>query len=404
MRVILTVTAGPNAGKSFDFAERDNFIVGRGAGVHFQPDKKDPYFSRFHFLVEINPPLCRLVDLGSRNGTRLNGEKVPRADLKDGDTIRAGKTLIGVRIERSPETETTDAAQNAPPDPTIAHVGPTPIFDEVPAIPGYRIERELGRGGMGVVYLATREADGSEVALKAVAPGGTVTRRNIDRFIREASILKQLDHPNIVRFREIGAIAGLLYFTMDYVPGIDAERLLKQRGPWSVRSAVRTMLEVLKALEYAHGEGFVHRDVKPSNILLRKGDSGYAVKLADFGLARVYQASQLSGLSREGEFCGTPPYMPPEQVTDYRNVTPASDQFAVAATLYHLLTGQYIHEFAAANRPAILVVLEDVAIPIRDRRPDIPEALANAIHRALEREPALRYANVGEFARALRES
>jgi serine/threonine-protein kinase len=397
MRVSLTVTDGPNAGKAFTFAERDTFLVGRGAGVHFQPDKKDPYFSRFHFLVEINPPLCRLVDLGSRNGTRLNGKKVPRADLKDGDTIRAGRTILQVRIEQERESVTEQWQPIAP-----TATAPAPLVQEMPQVPGYRVERELGRGGMGVVYLATNDLDGTQVAIKIIVPGGTVTRRNIDRFVREASILKQLAHPNIVAFRDLGATRGLLYFTMDYVPGTDAQRMLDARGQWSVRSAVRVCIEVLKALDYAHREGFVHRDIKPANILIRTGEAGNAVKVADFGLARVYQSSQLSGLSQEGEFGGTPKFMPPEQITDYRNVTPSSDQFGAAATLYTLLTGKFIYDFENDNRPAVVLVLEGNAIPIRERRPELPVELTAVIHRALERDPAQRFDSCAEFAEALR--
>lgn len=392
MRVVLTVTDGPNAGKTFAFDQRDNFIVGRGKGVHFQPDKEDRYFSRFHFLIEINPPLCRLTDLNSRNGTRINGEKRTSCELKDGDLIRAGRTELSVRIERETAEQTTDWGSGA-----------FGLDDDViPVFPGYQIVQELGRGGMGVVYLATREADGVEVALKSITPQGAVTRRNVDRFLREASILMRLDHPNVVRFRDLGTAGGKLFFTMDYVPGTDAQRLLQERGKWSVRSAARTMLEVLNGLSYAHEQGFVHRDIKPANILLGKGEKGYSIKLADFGLARIYQASQISGLSNEGEFGGTLRYMPPEQMTDYRNVTPASDQFSAAATLYHLLTGNYIHDLDANGRLPVVRVLEGEAVPIRNRRFELPEELAQVIHRALAREPAERFDNVVDFADALR--
>lgn len=392
LRVILTVTDGPNAGKAFTFDQRDNFIVGRGKGVHFQPDKEDLYFSRFHFLIEINPPLCRLTDLNSRNGTRVNGQKFASCELKDSDLIRAGRTELSVRIERERVEQTTDWGPGA-----------FGLDDNgIPVFPGYRIEKELGRGGMGVVYLATREADNAEVALKSITPQGAVTRRNVDRFLREASILMRLDHPNIVRFRDLGTADGKLFFTMDYVPGTDAQSLLQERGKWSVRSAVRTMLEVLNGLAYAHDQGFVHRDIKPANILLGRGQKGYAVKLADFGLARVYEASQLSGLSNEGEFGGTLRYMPPEQMTNYRNVTPASDQFSAAATLYHLLTGKFIHELDANGRLPVIRVLEGEAVAIRDRRPELPEELAAVIHRALARDPEQRFVSVVDFETALR--
>src|SRR5688572_3728030 len=141
MRVILTVTDGPNAGKAFTFAERDYFIVGRGAGVHFQPDKQDRFFSRFHFMVEVNPPLCRLVDLGSRNGTRINGEKGPSAELKDGDSIRAGHTALSVTIEHDADPPTGSWLPE-PSTGTLPALMPADI-EATPAIPGYRIVREL---------------------------------------------------------------------------------------------------------------------------------------------------------------------------------------------------------------------------------------------------------------------
>lgn len=391
MCVVLTVTDGPKAGNAFTFDQRDTFIVGRGANVHFQPDKEDRYFSRFHFMIDINPPLCRLMDLNSRNGTRVNGQKVASAELKNGDLIRAGRTELTVRIEREAAEQTTDWGPGA--------FGL--VDDVIPVFPGYQIVQELGRGGMGVVYLATREVDGVEVALKSITPQGAVTRRNVDRFLREASILMRLEHPNIVRFRDLGSASGKLFFTMDYVPGTDAQRLMQEKGRWSVRSAVRTMLEVLNGLTYAHEEGFVHRDIKPANILLGKGQKGYSVKLADFGLARIYQASQISGLSEEGEFGGTLRYMPPEQMTDYRNVTPASDQFSAAATLYTLLTGKFIHDLDPDGRLPVVRVLEGEAVPIRERRADLPEELAEVVHRALQREARDRFRSVADFANSL---
>lgn len=391
MRVVLTVTDGPKAGNAFTFDQRDTFLVGRGANVHFEPDDNDRYFSRFHFMLEVNPPLCRVMDLNSRNGTRVNGQKIAAVPLNDGDRIRAGRTELLVRIERDTSDRTIDYAPAA-----LAFDSDAP-----PSFPGYRIENELGRGGMGVVYLATHEADGSAVALKTITPQGAVTQRNVDRFLREASILMRLDHPNVVRFHDLGAADGKLFFTMDYVPGSDGQRLLLERGRWSVRSAVRTIIEVLNGLAYAHERGFVHRDIKPANVLLGHGEKGYVIKLADFGLARIYQASQLSGLTTEGQFGGTLRYMPPEQMTDYRNVTPLSDQFSAAATLYHLLTGQTIHDPDANGKLQAVRVLEGQAVPIRDRRADLPEELAEVIYRALAREPGDRFADVAEFRDAL---
>jgi serine/threonine-protein kinase len=393
MSLTLTVTAGPHAGQSFAFEGHDTFVVGRSKRSHLRLASKDRYFSRVHFLIEVNPPLCRLTDAGSRNGTYVNGARVKSADLRDGDEIKAGHTVLRVALDPGPEA----AAEPAPVPETIVPADPA----RPPAIPGYRIEREIGRGGMGVVYLAHREADGTRVALKTVAPAAAGNPKQVERFLREADILRRLDHANIVAFREMGQAAGRLYFAMDYVEGTSAGRLLKKRGPLAVAPAVRVMCQVLSALEYAHARGFVHRDIKPGNVLVTRSGRHLLARLADFGLARVYQGSQLSGLTIRGEMGGTMAFMPPEQVTDFRTARPAADQYSTAATLYLLLTGRFIHDFPEGAAKAVAVILHGEPVPIRSRRPDVPEGLAAAIHRALAKDPADRFADARAMRRAL---
>src|SRR2546423_1500750 len=156
MRITLTVIAGPHKGLEFSFARHDTFLVGRSQHAHFQLPLKDKYFSRVHFMVEVNPPQCRLVDMGSHNGTYVNGTRLLFADLHDGDEIRAGHTILQLSVHPakgdSPVTAPAAETINLKPD---APAGP-PLFVE---IPGYKLVGELGRGGMGTVHLATRLAD-----------------------------------------------------------------------------------------------------------------------------------------------------------------------------------------------------------------------------------------------------
>ncbi len=428
MRVTLTVTAGPHLGQSFTFTGHDLFLVGRSKSAHFRLPAKDRYFSRIHFLVEVNPPLCRIQDMGSRNGTHVNGARVTRADLHDGDEIKAGHTVLRVGLgaagakaapppdERAgptaaeqtidfpsgtlaPPTLPPPTAEPAATDRTLPQPG-LPAAAAPPNVPGYRLVRLLGRGGMGVVFLAERLADGAAVAVKAVAPSITGDDAQVRRFLREAEVLKQLDHPGIVRFFEVGESEGLLFFAMEYVPGVDLGRVLRERGPLPVRLAVRIVRQVLEALAHAHARRFVHRDIKPSNVLLADVGGRRRVKLADFGLARVYQASKLSGLTLTGDWGGTPAYLPPEQVTHYRDVSPAADQYSTAAMLYHLLTGQYALDLPPLPG-ALIAILEDEPVPIRSRRPDLPERLAAAVHRALAKRPEDRFPDVAAFRAAL---
>jgi serine/threonine-protein kinase len=274
--------------------------------------------------------------------------------------------------------------------------------EQAQPISDYQILRELGRGAMGVVHLAWWKARQTLVALKTVIPAQT-DRLQTAHFLREADILRRLDHPNIVAFRALGEADGLLYFTMDFVRGTDADRLLKAGGPLPVGRAVRLVCQLLDALRYAHGLGFVHRDIKPSNFLVAAPGGGREekVKLADFGLARVYQASALSGLTMTGDVGGTTAFMPPEQITNYRQAQPAADQYSAAATLYRLLTGKFIFDLPSGFEAQLLMILEQPPVPIRERRPDVPAPLAAAVHRALAKEPGRRFADVLAFRTAL---
>jgi serine/threonine-protein kinase len=291
------------------------------------------------------------------------------------------------------------APETVPPSPSDAALPPPSAF---PRVAGYEILRVLGRGGMGIVYLARCQADRSLVALKMITPAAAVHRNQTERFLREARILRELRHPHIVTFRDVGESECRLFFAMDYIEGTDAARMLGEQGPLPVRTAVRMLCQVLAALGYAHEKGFVHRDVKPANILVAGEDGKKVVKLADFGLARVYQESRLSGLTMHGDVGGTVAFMPPEQITHFRHAKPPADQYSAAATLYTLLTGRTLFNFSDPSVPPLTRVLEEEPVPIRQRRPDLPDELAAAVHRALAKDPESRFPDVLAFRAALK--
>ena len=396
MKIKLTVIAGPHRGQEYEFDGRDTLLVGRTADAHLRLSYNDPYFSRRHFLVEVNPPRCRLIDLASRNGTLRNGVRVTTAEVADGDEIGAGHTVFRVAILPADAAETLDLPADAPAAPTVEHRGPANI-----TLPGYRLGGELGRGGMGVVYRATRVSDGAAVAVKTITPAAGVTRKCVERFVRESRILAQLDHPNIVAFRDVGEAGGVIFLVMDLVAGPDLGARLKGRGPLDARTAVRVTCEVLAGLAHAHAKGFVHRDVKPSNVLVGREGTKTVAKLADFGLARVYESSQVSGLTMQGEVGGTPAFMAPEQVTHYRDVKPAADQYAAAATLYKLLTDCYTHDFPKDIGQQLAHLVTAGPVPLAERRADLPPGLAAVVHKALSRDAADRYPDATAFRKAL---
>ncbi len=404
MKVKLTVVEGPHLGAEFEFRDHDAFVVGRSSESQFRLPLKDPALSRVHFLVEVNPPLCRLMDMASTNGVRVNGRKVHSADLAHGDQIRAGNTVLNFALE--PEEDPGIAEGETAPQWPVTVLGPALAVPDLAAepspYPGFALERMLGQGGMGVVHLARRESDGSRVALKSIRQAHAADDAILSRFLREASILRRLDHRHIVRFEEIGFARGRIFFVMEYVEGKNAADLVKTRGPMPIKVAAGLACQALDALKYAHDLGFVHRDIKPENLLITKVQGKTRLKLADFGLARVYQESSLSGLSVSGQAGGTLAYMPPEQITHFREAKPPADLYALGATLYNLLTGAKIFDFHGRTDRLVPLILTEPPIPIQSHRPEIPDALAALIHKALEKTPTDRFPSAEAMRQALR--
>jgi serine/threonine-protein kinase len=271
-------------------------------------------------------------------------------------------------------------------------------------VPGYELLEEVGRGGMGVVYKARRLADGQVVAVKMVTPEVAPQAALLARFQRETGILRNLTHPHIVSFHEAGEAGGLLYFVMEYVDGPCGSALVKRHGPFAPPRVVTLGCQLLDALAHAHLQGFVHRDVKPGNVLLACSEGREVLKLADFGLGRAYQASAMSGLTVAGTAGGTPAYMPPEQVLDFRAARPAADQYAAAATLYYLLTGQTIYEPAPTTMELMMRILHSEPIPLRQPGPPLPARLGEVLRRALARDPRHRFPDVLGMRNALEKA
>jgi serine/threonine-protein kinase len=405
-KVMLEVIAGPHKGAKFEFDRHDTLLVGRAEVAHLRL-QDDHHFSRHHFRMEIHPPECYLVDLDSRNGTFVNGERVREKFLKDGDMVSGGKTKIRVSVLYSQEEVDWNAAT------FIAREGECAAdFDEpkrskidkphhLQCLAGYEIVEELGKGGRGIVYRAIQKSTAKPVALKLIIPEKSVTEEDMQLFIREASILSQLNHPYIVQFYEFGMAAGQLFLAMEYVKTVDLDSIFKEETRKSrIRISCAIVCKILNALSYAHSRSLVHRDLKPANIFITRERRKLSVKLADFGLSKNYLNAGFSGITQEGQTSGTLPYMSPEQIVNFRHAKPASDIYAIGATLYQYFSGEYPHDFST-GRSQLAVILEDDPIPLDHRCPDLPAELVAIVHRALAKKPAERLSSAEEMRQAL---
>ncbi|MEV6755376.1 serine/threonine-protein kinase [Streptomyces sp. NPDC051214] len=268
-------------------------------------------------------------------------------------------------------------------------------------IAGYRVECEIGRGGMAVVYRAKDLRLDRTVALKLLAPELARNDTFRQRFTHESRVAAAIEHPHIVPVFEAGETDGVLYIAMRYVPGLDLRHLLDDSGPLPVGAALRIAAQVASALDAAHDHGLVHRDVKPGNILVAKGtDSDHPehVYLTDFGLTK--KSLSLTGFTTVGQFVGTLDYVAPEQISG-RPVDGRCDVYSLACVVHETMAGG--PPFQRDDDMALLWAHQyDQPPRLTEQRPEIPAALDGVLAKALAKRPEERYGSCLEFAAALR--
>lgn len=492
-KIMLKVIEGPMKGEVFTFEEHETFIFGRDPDCHASLSHDDRTASRHHFVLEVNPPDARIRDLGSLNGTYVNGTKYggrdhrqspeeamrqrhPEVDIKGGDRISVGDTVFEVVVNcpvycancgteipdaflsvcrregnayLCPQCQDKAATLLAQPSGTnqvtcrqcgkdaSAEVGERPRGDYIceacrrglesnpieavadallqkyknvgphragpAAIPGYEVGRMLGQGGMGSVYVGKRKLDGETVAIKVMLSRIAVSPRSRELFSREIEVTKNLRHPNMVELYEHGSAGAAFYFVMEYCGGGNVGDLrVKRGGKLSVEETYPLMLGALEGLSFAHSHGYVHRDIKPQNILIT-GRNLEKAKIADLGLAKNFEKAGFSGMTVTGATAGSPLFMPREQVINFKYVKPASDVWSMAATFYSILVGFSPYDIHQGDVP-LEVVLRGKLIPIRERDPAIPKQLGKVIDKALALDYDKRYPSAGELLDALRKA
>lgn len=264
----------------------------------------------------------------------------------------------------------------------------------------YRIERVLGRGGMGVVVSAVHEALDERVALKFLLPEALANQEAVQRFLREARAAVKIRSEHVARVTDVGTLeSGAPYMVMEYLDGVDLARYLESRGPLPVPEAVEYMLQACEALAEAHALGIVHRDLKPANLFrIERVDGTPSIKLLDFGISKVI-AHQVA-LTQTSSMLGSPLYMAPEQMTSSKHVDARADVWALGIILFELVTGE--PPFQGETLPEVCAqILTTEPRPIRALRGDVPPELESVVARCLHKEREQRYGSVAELAVAL---
>src|SRR5690349_1935457 len=262
----------------------------------------------------------------------------------------------------------------------------------------YRIERELGAGGMATVYLAFDLKHDRPVALKVLKPELAAVL-GAERFVVEIKTTASLQHPHILPLFDSGTADGFLYYVMPYIEGETLRDKLNRETQLSIDEAVRITKQVADALDYAHRHGVIHRDIKPENILLHDGRP----MVADFGIALAVSAAAGGRMTETGLSLGTPHYMSPEQATAEKDITARSDIYSLASVLYEMLAGAPPHSGGSAQQ-IIMRIITDTARPVTELRKSVPPHVAAALAKALEKLPADRFESAKAFASAIKDS
>jgi len=412
----LVVTAGAAAGRRL--ALGDELVIGRAvSGEGLLSD--DHELSRRHARVARDAGgQLTIEDLGSANGTFVNGVRVRDPHpLRLGDSVRIGSSTL--QLTQVGEAPAAPAVQPATPPPAPTPAPPTPasppaalarsspapappsadlsgLPSALPAgsiIAGCRIEEVISHGDMAIVYRAEELALQRPVALKLIHPERSGEERFRERFRRESKVAAAIDHPNVIPIFDAGDQDGVLYLTMRLVEGTDTRALIAAEGRIEARRAARIIRQVGAALDAVHAHGMLHRDVKPSNVLIARHDHVY---LSDFGLAK--RAEAVGGLTRQGSIIARAEYVAPEQILGEPADT-RSDIYALGCLLFETLTGEAPFAGWREGPEALAHLNAPLPSPV-ELCPEVPREFDDVVRRAMAKDPNERYASAGDLGQA----
>ncbi len=369
----LEIIAGPDAGLIIDLTHRFT-TIGRQKGCEIVLD--DTQSSRKHTKISYVNDKYVIEDLESRNGTYLNGNRVEKAELKDGDEIQIGNTYL--RFKHVPETDDKGKVL----EPILATKKSREIDISKLSIRGYEIVELIGKGGMGYVCKARQLSMDRIVAIKVLHEKFVDNPEFVARFISEARAAGKLNHPNVIQVHDVGQYNNIYFFSMEFLDGRTVLDMLREKKYLPVAEAVRIVLEIAKALDFAHKHHIVHRDVKPDNIMVTPDGK---VKLADLGISKAFD----EGAAASNVVLGSPHYMSPEQAMGTR-VDGRADIYSLGATFYHMIVGDT--PFSGVSVSEILKAHVAAPLPgFKNGMQSIPSKVSSIIQKMLAKKPEERF-------------
>ena len=348
----LVAQSGPTAGREYPLT-KELVTLGRQSTCDVQII--DNNASRAHCQVRRDGKLFALIDLGSRNGTQLNGKKVGERLLFFGDRIRVGEVEF-LFVKEPGDVELKDLLTK------------------------YELHQKIGEGGMGIVFKAQQRSMAREVALKILAPKYAHKPKWVEQFINEARAAGKLNHQNIIQVHDVGTENDIHFFSMEFVDGPTCMQMLREHGVLDVEPALEITRQVARALDYAHAHRLLHQDIKPDNIMV---GSNEVVKLADLGISKTFD--EIAAEEGPKKIMGTPHYMSPEAALG-KKIDHRVDLYSLGATLYHLLSGKTPYHGTNATDVLKAHVMEPLP-PLQDLNPAVPDDVLRLIERMLVKNP-----------------
>jgi serine/threonine protein kinase len=398
MRFVLQIISGPHKGRSLLVEEGAPLLLGRSR--HAETRLEDPGVSRVHCEIELEDGQVLVTDLDSAGGTFINGQRISENVLRPGDVLRIGESQM--RLHATGVVTAEDA-------PTVVPDS-TPQLLRLPAerlhelsgkvLSHYRVGPVIARGQSGLVFQATDFKDDRTVALKVLWPGSSSNSEK-RRFVRTVKTLVPLKHPNLVQFRGAGKTGPYCWVAMEFVEGESLDKVIERIGVAGMldwRIAFRVAVHLARALEYAHGQNIIHRNLTPRNVLVQSADK--VTKLGDLMLAKALEGQLAEQITRPGEILGDLRYMAPERTRGTTDVDGRSDLYSLGALVYAVLTGRPPFDGATLVEK-IAKIRNEMPVAPKKFQMSIPDSCQSIVMKLLSKKPEDRFQTASELLKEL---